>query len=513
MIKTNVLIIGAGPTGLMAACQLQGLGIDYIILDKKEGPTRESRALVLHARSLEVYEQIGIAAEAVKQGEVLDRVQFIVNGRKIQELQLGSLGEGLSQFPYLLVLEQSKNEQLLYDKMSNGGGKVLWETEMLSLAKDENNCLAEVRNPQTSFSIQADWVIAADGGKSKVRHLQNVPFEGSTYEHIFYVADTTLDWPWGHESLSIYLSENNFLGLFPMKGQDRYRAIGILPVSFQNENPERFDQVTPFINKQMESPLHFGETEWFSVYRLHHRCVNNFRTGRVFFAGDAAHIHSPVGGQGMNTGLQDAYNLAWKLAYVIKGYANEHLLDTYNQERLPFARQLVATTDRAFSIITSEKWYNRWLRLYLFPLLIPFPLKFKKIRERAFRTVSQIGIKYTTSDITLNRVKQPLRIKAGERFPFLKTNEGQSLYQLMKEPCFYALIFQVSDGSFAEQMALLQNKFQFLKLLNLSNEKIMAGQLKVTSDTVILVRPDHYIGLVTDGGGRVVKNYLKALHK
>src|SRR5215218_2444606 len=131
MIKTNVLIIGAGPTGLMAACQLQGLGIDYIILDKKEGATRESRALVLHARSLEVYEQIGIAAEAVKQGQVLETVQLIVNGKKIQELQLGNLGQGLSPFPYLLVLEQSKNEQLLYDKMSNGGGKVLWETEML----------------------------------------------------------------------------------------------------------------------------------------------------------------------------------------------------------------------------------------------------------------------------------------------------------------------------------------------------------------------------------------------
>jgi 2-polyprenyl-6-methoxyphenol hydroxylase-like FAD-dependent oxidoreductase len=510
-MKTNVLIIGAGPTGLMAACLLQRLGIDWAILDKKEGLTRESRALVVHARSLEIFEQMGIAGEAVKQGEILKKIQFIIKGKKLTELSLGNIGEGMSQFPYLLVLEQSKNERLLYDYLTHNGGEVLWQTEMVSIKKSEEGCLVEAQNQGKHFSIQADWVIAADGGKSSVRHYLNIPFEGSTYEHIFYVADTRLKWQWGHEILSLYLSRKSFLGLFPMKGEDRFRVIGLLPVSFQNESPESFEQISPSVQQDIEVPLHFSETNWFSVYRLHHRCVRHFKAGRVFFAGDAAHIHSPVGGQGMNTGLQDAYNLAWKLAYVIEGFASTQLLSTYEQERLPFARQLVATTDRAFSVITSDKWYHRLLRLYLIPLFIPLAFLFHTIRRKAFKTVSQIGIRYINSDLTVNRLAHPLTVKAGERFPYMLSQNGESIYQLMKEPLFYALTFDLSGKNLAKEVEAVQKDFPFLQVLDLSSEKALIRQLRVKRNTIILVRPDHYIGLITDQGVKVMWEYLKII--
>jgi 2-polyprenyl-6-methoxyphenol hydroxylase-like FAD-dependent oxidoreductase len=510
-MKTNVLIIGAGPTGLMAACQLQRLGVDFVIIDKKQGPTRESRALVVHARSLEIFEQMGIAVEAVKQGEVLRKIQFIIKGKKLTELSLGDIGKGLSQFPYLLVLEQSKNEKLLFDYLTNNGGEVLWQTEMLSIKKSEEGCLVEAQNREKRFSIQADWVIAADGGKSTVRHYLNIPFEGSTYEHIFYVADTKLQWPWGHEILSLYLSRKAFLGLFPMQGRDRFRAIGILPTSFQNENPETFEQIIPGIQQDVEVPLHFSETNWFSVYRLHHRCVRRFKAGRVFFAGDAAHIHSPVGGQGMNTGLQDAYNLAWKLAYVIEGFASTQLLGTYEQERLPFARSLVATTDRAFTVTTSDKWYYRLLRLYIVPLFIPYAFLFYRIRQKAFKMVSQIGIRYINSDLTVNRLAHPLTVKAGERFPYMRSKDGESIYQLMKEPLFYALTFDLSGKNLAKEVEAAQTDFPFLQVLDLSGERTLIAQLRVKRNTIILVRPDHYIGLITDQGVKVMREYLRII--
>jgi hypothetical protein len=211
----------------------------------------------------------------------------------------------------------------------------------------------------------------------------------------------------------------------------------------------------------------------------------------------------------MNTGLQDAYNLAWKLAYVIEGFASTQLLGTFEQERLPFARQLVATTDRAFSVITSDKWYYRFLRMYLIPLFIPLAFLFQKIRRKAFRTVSQIGIRYINSDLTVNRLAHPLTVKAGERFPYMLSKDGKSIYQWMKEPLFYALTFDLSGESLAKEVEAVQTDFPFLQVLDLSDEKALISRLKVKRNTIILVRPDHYIGLITDQGVKVMQEYLR----
>ncbi len=521
MIKTSVLIIGAGPTGLMAASQLRRYGVDVTIIDKKTGPTKESRALVLHARSLEIYEQMGIVEEALKGGEIIQKVQFLVKRKKVQDLPLGKLGEGLSPFPFLLIFEQSKNEDLLYSYFKENESDVLWNTEMISIkanpksedSEKNSKIIATVKTKNEKQTIEAEYVIAADGAKSTVRDALNIQFKGDSYEHIFYVADTSLDWKWGHEHLSIYLFNQSFLGLIPMKGKNRFRAIGILPVSYQNEHPNSFEEIVPHIEKQVNFPLNFSDTTWFSVYRLHHRCMETFRYGNVFFVGDAAHIHSPAGGQGMNTGLQDAYNLAWKLGLFVNGFANEDLLNTYEQERLPVAQKLIASTDRAFAIVTSTKWYNRFLRMRFLPLISSILLKFKRVRLRSFRNVSQIGIRYISSDLTVNRVKKPLAVKAGERLPYLVLNNNKSLYELLKDPLFHVLVFATTKETNSNtDVTELENDFRKgVKVIDLSKEEKIMKQLKINDLTVIVVRPDNYIGLITDEGIKVVRDYLKKI--
>jgi len=508
--KTKVLIIGAGPTGLMAACQLSRQGIDYIIVDKKEGPTKESRALVLHARTLEIYDQMGIANDALLLGNIVQKVQFIVGNKKVQKLKLNRLGEGLSPFHFLLILEQSKNEELLYQFLLKQKKDVLWNYEMVSIVQEEDQIHAVVRKGDETFEIEPDYVIAADGSKSPVRESMEIPFLGGTYENIFFIADTALHTDWDHEALTIYLSKQTFLGLFPMQGNNRFRVIGILPKEYQDENPKTFEEIIPFIQKQVTAKLNFSETSWFSIYRLHHRWIENFRDRRIFFAGDAAHIHSPAGGQGMNTGIQDAYNLAWKLAYTLNGNGSDKLLDTYNLERLPFARQLVQSTDKAFAMATSGNWYHKIFRLQVFPLLLPLLFKFKKYRLKTFKTVSQVGIKYISSELTVNRVMQVLTIKAGDRFPYLITEDGSNVYDFMQEPVFHAVVICLGEGrKLIDEMMELQKQLPtILKVIDLSKEKKMIEKFKIKKDTVILVRPDQYIGLITDEGVRVVGDYL-----
>ncbi len=476
-------------------------------------PTKESRALIVHARTLEIYDHMGLANAALLQGNIVQKVHFIIKGKEVQEIQLGRIGEGLSPFPFLLVLEQSKNEELLYKALKGYGGDVLWNTEMLSVQQDEKNVCVVVRNGEEEFDIHADYVIAADGGSSAVRQALDIPFEGATYEHIFYVADTKLNKQWSHDVLTIYLSNQTFLGLFPMQGESRFRAIGILPVTFQNEHPQNFDQIAPHIQAQIEKQVNFSDVSWFSIYRLHHRCIEHFRKDRIFFAGDAAHIHSPAGGQGMNTGLQDAYNLAWKLAMVIQEIVDKKILDTYEQERLPFSRQLVRSTDKAFSLVTSGKWYHRVLRLGIVPVLLPLFFRLKRMRLKIFNTVSQIGIKYIQSDLTVNRVMQVLPVKAGQRFPFLKTEAGTSIYEMMKEPLFYAVVFTKgeNDNLLKEVSDMEKHLAHMIRVIVLKDEPRIWQELKLKKDTIIIVRPDHYIGLITDEGWKVAGDYLRRL--
>ncbi len=510
--QTKVLIIGAGPTGLMAACQLRRQGIEPLIIDKKEGPVQESKAVVLHARSIEIYDQLGIANDALLKGEIVEKVQVIVKGKKVQEIPLQKIGEGASPFPFLLILEQSKNEELLYTHLQKLGGEVEWQTEMISILQEEATTIVGVKRGKETYDIKADFVIAADGAFSSVREALEIPFLANKYEQSFFLADTALNWKWGTDAFSIYISGQTFMALFPMQGKERFRVIGALPQEYKEQDPASFEELHPLIEKQLEIPVQFTDTSWFSVYRLRHRCLEKFRNGAVFFAGDAAHIHSPAGGHGMNTGLQDAYNLAWKIAMTVKGTGSDNLLHTYEQERLPFAKHLIASTDKLFGMLTSGNWFHRAFRLTILPFFLPVFIYFKKYRKRVFRALSQIGIKYINSDLTINRILQSLPIKAGEQFPYIITKDGTSVYHLMKASAFHALVFTTEESTLVKEMQELEAELgKIMQVHDFSEEEAVRARLKIKSNVVILVRPDHYIGLITDEGAKVVGDYLRRL--
>jgi 2-polyprenyl-6-methoxyphenol hydroxylase-like FAD-dependent oxidoreductase len=498
-MKTDVLIAGAGPTGLMAACQLKRFGVNCIIVDGKSGPTVESRALVVQPRSLEIYEQMGIADKAVENGQIIELANIIAKGKIKRTLPLGEIGKGISPFPFVLVYEQNKNEQLLLEYFEQLGGKVMWNTELVEVKAHNGsaiNMIVKTGNNET-LNIEAEYLMGADGARSVVRHELGFTFTGGTYENIFFVVDTEADWDFGYQQLFLCLSKATFIGMFGMKGHHRFRLIGIMPRGFKDKATLTFDDIENEVVSKMGIDVDFKKPEWFSVYRLHHRSVDKFSEGNVFLAGDAAHIHSPVGGQGMNTGLQDAYNLAWKLAYCIKGTASEKLLDTYNEERLPIAKRLVNTTDRAFSFVISQNWFIAFIRENIVILLLGIALRINRLRRMIFKVGSQTEISYNKNSLSQTGANDfsGSSPKAGDRVPYIHlyddTGKRISVYELLKGACFHLLIFGVKEEIVT---GLPDDLVKRIYIKDREKNKEIYSEFGIKTKGVFLIRPDNYIG-------------------
>src|SRR5215510_12767511 len=354
-MKVDVLIVGAGPTGLMLANQLARRGVRPMIIDRHSGPAQQSRAMAVQARTLEIYSKMGIIDQALALGAIAEGGNMWANGRWTARIPVGEIGKRLSSFPYILMLGQDDNERIMGAKLSNYGLDVLWNTELISFQQQANHVDATLKLPDgTMRQIRASWMAGCDGSRSPVREMSRIGFPGAPYEHTFFVADTEATGPMKPGELNVYLWRDGFHLFFPMRGINRWRVIGILPKHLRQRKLVTFDEVVPAIRQEAGTALAFPECSWFSTYRIYHRAAERFRDRRCFLLGDAAHIHSPAGAQGMNTGLQDAYNLAWKLALVVQGRADAALLDTYEQERIPVARRLLETTHRAFQLIVSQ---------------------------------------------------------------------------------------------------------------------------------------------------------------
>ncbi len=510
--KIPVLIVGAGPTGLMAACQMARYGVPFRIIEKNEGTTPLSKALAVQARTLEIYDQLGIGQKAVARGQQARAVNMLIEGKKIQRVPLGDIGAELSPHPFMLILEQSKNEALLYELLRRLGGEVEWNKEMCEITQDEEQARVRVRHTDGSEeTIHAEWVIAADGGKSPIRHALGCQFEGGTYESIFYVADVEVDWDLGYGELFVNLVNASFCGFFPMGGK-RFRLVGILPPAFEKEEDVTFEHICETIQKEQKIALTFGQTNWFALYRVHHRVIDSFRKGRCFFAGDAAHVHSPAGGQGMNTGLQDAHNLGWKLALFAKGLAKPELLDTYNEERLPNAHELVNSTDRAFSNVVAKGAMINFFKMHVLPFVAGTVMGWETVRRLAFKTVSQIRIHYREHSLSSQNLASVHKEMphAGDRLPFVQVydetlHEHVSLFQWLQTTRFVALMWVHNEDPFGEKevdavkntiSAQFPDLFDFHTVHNITENMVTFARLHITRSTLFVVRPDGYIGYI-----------------
>lgn len=445
-LNTDVIIIGAGPTGLSLACQLVRYGIDFIVVEKRESITPFSKALGVHARTLEIYEQLDLAQKAVEQGTITGKVRMLEGGEVLGEVDLSSIGQGLSQYPYMLVLEQSKNERLLYEYMRAHGKDVLWQTELEGFSQDEKGVTARVKtaNGETQF-VEAKYLVGCDGPKSPVRHALGLNFEGSTFERTFYVADVEIDWKYTHDALHVCLTRNAVVAFFPMPGENRYRIVGAFPEEFAKDEGEiLYEEIEGRIKEEADIALEITNVKWFSTYKVHTRHVERFSEGRCFLAGDAAHVHTPAGGQGMNTGIQDAYNLAWKLAFVLWGKANAKILETYSAERLENAEKLLQTTDRMFNLAAGTDWFLNLIRTTIFPPMAKYILAIDAVKKRFFPVISQTGISYRKHSLSRHAGDEHFDVKAGDRMPYFLA-DGASIYDKLREPKFHLLVF--SDGA------------------------------------------------------------------
>lgn len=507
-MQTEVLIVGAGPTGLALACQLIRHGVDFVIIDQKETTTPFSKAIGLHARTLEIYEQIGLAEKAIAQGTIVGKTRLLEEGEVRAEIDLSRFGEGMSAYPFLLILEQGKHEKMLDEHITGNGKQVLWQTELVNFSQTADGVTAEVKKPDGSTeTVEAKFLVGCDGAKSPVRHSLGLEFGGGTFERIFYVADVQIDWEYSHDALHVNLSKDNLLGFFPMPGDKHYRIVGNLPEGTEKEEGELlYEEIEQVIKDELKIPIDVRDVNWFSTYKVHTRHVSKFSVGRCFLAGDSAHIHSPAGAQGMNTGIQDGYNLAWKLALVLRGTASSEILNSYNEERLANAIRLLKTTDRMFQLGSGEEWFTAWVRVHIFPYVANILSKIDFVKRAIFPLVSQIGINYRGASLSRNEVD--LKVKAGDRMPYFVV-DGASIYDRLREPKFHLLVF--SDGS-AEQAPITDDLDGRADVHTIPLYPHIAEIFDADETFCVLLRPDNYVGYVSNGANLDgVKEYLKKI--
>jgi 2-polyprenyl-6-methoxyphenol hydroxylase-like FAD-dependent oxidoreductase len=499
----EVLIIGAGPTGLVLALWLTRLGVRLRIIDKTAEPGTTSRALAVQARTLELYGQMGLAEAVIERGRKTMAVNLWVAGKKTAHAVFGEMGAGLSPFPYALIFPQDEHERLLIDRLAEQGVQVERQTELQGFEEASGRVLARLKRLDAALeTCEASYIAGCDGAHSTVRTAIGTGFPGGVYAHLFYVADVEASGATMNGELHVALDRTDFLAVFPLKGKGRARLIGTVreEAEQQHENLSWNDvskRVIGWIRIDVE------RVNWFSTYHVHHRVADHFRKGRAFLLGDAAHIHSPVGGQGMNTGIGDAVNLAWKLAAVLRGRADGSLLDTYEPERIAFARRLVATTDQAFTGVTSSGALARLIRLHLVPLFIPLFFALKTMRRFLFRMVSQTAVNYRGSSLSEGTTGT---IHGGDRLPWVKTKvngvESDNFAPLS------ALDWQVhvyGDAAPEIRTACDGRKLP-LHVFPWHPEMSGAGLLH---NAIYLVRPDGYVALADPiGSATALASYL-----
>lgn len=503
-----VLIVGAGPSGLMMAAQLLRYGIQPLIIDSKKGPTDQSRALAVQSRSMEIYRQMGLSDRALQEGIQAESLSIQNDDGELVNLSLKNLGKNSTLFPFVHLFEQSKNERLLLSFLTQKCCPVYWDTTLAELIQEENQLKAHLKSSDKNSIITADWLVGADGAHSAVRKMLQIDFKGDAYANKFFLADVEFDQTFADHQVTLKLGNTSFTGLFPMKGVNRFRVIATLPSKFADQQDVVFEDVKVDLAKSLPQNITINKCNAFSIYKLHHRMAEKFRHKNSFLIGDAAHVHSPAGGQGMNTGLQDAYNLAWKLAGVINQNYQPGILESFAAERMPVARKLLSTTDKLFNFINSQNALNRFFRNWILPGALRFFWKQENLREFGFETISEIGISYRDSKINLNLSKAK-KIKAGDRLPYLKVfdekkQQETDLHAWCAKPGFTFIALGKLKESDVFNLArwITQNypQLNFFYLPFSAKNKAVFDCFEMRADQrkAVIVRPDMYIGYLND---------------
>jgi 2-polyprenyl-6-methoxyphenol hydroxylase-like FAD-dependent oxidoreductase len=496
-----ILIIGAGPTGLTAALELSRLGVPVRMIDKQAAPATTSRAVGVQARTLELLELRGLADEMVRLGNPGLAASFYGGGKRAFRLDFTRVD---SRYHYLLFISQAETERILRRAVEKQGVRIERGVELVGLAqdvfsRDPNPVRVVLRHADGRLEqAQAPWLISAEGAHSTVRATLDLPFEGKTRDEQYALGDLHIDGELAETDLHIFSSAHGFLGLFPM-GNRRFRLMASNPLSrLSKDTGPALTELQAMYDQRSPISARFRDMSWSSWFRINSRMVARLRVGRLLLGGDAAHIHSPAGAQGMNTGIQDMINLAWKLALVLKGQAPPALLDTYEQERLPVIRDVLAHTEGMTNVIASEKQFGPWTQ------------EAEKVQDTMATRMCQLAIGYRESPLSSTYLREGLH--AGDRVPDLPVRyqrEGgagwqeTTLFSLLDPSRFTLLAVRSAESAAvpADLYDAVQPWRDLIGVVELAPRPEAARERFQTvfgrSDGVLLVRPDGYVGFAS----------------
>lgn len=491
---TDVVIVGAGPTGLFLAAQLLRWNVDFIILDLKPSRSEHSKAIAVQALSLELFDELGLANKFISSGLKAQGLRLIENGTERANIDLSAIGKGMSAFPYVLSIPQHETERILVDYLEKSGKSVEWNSKFIACETTNDSITSEFSRGDEQIRIHSKFFVGCDGASSTVRRQAGFTFAGSTNPRHFYVADITVrQTEVSADRLNMILIPGSFILYFPLPEPNTFRIVGELPQSLQQA--KTFDEVKDFVISGTELKIDIEKCDWFSTYSVHTRMAEQFSSGRIFLAGDAAHVHTPAGGQGMNTGISDSYNLAWKLALAVKT-GNLQALRTYSEERTAFARRLLRTTDRLFAFMTAESAFKQWLRRTVFPIVLRLVTRSALLKKRIFPIISQIGFGYQTGFLEKSHNG---KVKAGSRLTFFVTDSGAAILQLLKDPAYKLLTMEPENVGSTDLLKIVQLSANDFRRLGIDKK-----------NTCVLLRPDNYVFQV--GTLEEIRKSLVELH-
>jgi 2-polyprenyl-6-methoxyphenol hydroxylase-like FAD-dependent oxidoreductase len=516
----DVLVVGAGPTGLALAAALRAFGASLRVVDAAADRVHESRALGMQPRTLEVLRSFGVDADLIARGNPAVRLRISAGGRTAHT-PLFDIGAEDTAFPFLLFVSQAETEAVLADHLAAHAVDVERGVTFESFQQDGDEALrcSLRRADGTGEVVRARYLVGCDGVHSTVREQAGIPFLGGRYPQTFLLADLAAD---GLEAgtVNAYLGPDGPLFFFPLGHPAPWRLIAMRPRTGAETGPE---EVT-VAELQQASDLAAGgavrvrDPVWTSVFRVHHRAASRYRAGRVFVAGDAAHVHSPAGAQGMNTGIQDAVNLGWKLGLVCRRGWPEVLLDSYDAERRPVGEFVLRFTDRAFAVVTSAHPLVRAVRTQVVPRVLPVALRFRAGRRLAFRTVSQLGIRYRHSPAVDASRRGRRGPRPGDRLPDARVQRGGVetwLQEALTAPAFHLLLCgpaEVWDQAAVEDLRRRHEPLLVVRRLAPADGRtstaedlvdtagVALSRLRVRGAAHLVVRPDGHIAYRADDG-------------
>ena len=501
-----VLIVGAGPTGLTMACELARRGIQFRIIDKKPERTLTSNAVGMQPRTIELLDQMGIVNQFLKEGNFCSAAHMHVKGKTLGRISFNQID---SFYKFVLMIPQSETERLLTDRLAEFDKDVERALELIDLRQENNSVLSTIKDSEgNTETVTSDWLIGCDGANSMIRQKSGIVFLGKDLPEQFVVADAQMDSFQSNIELQVYFNKGTLLGIFPLSS-NKYRIVA----NIHQSHPRKIfieKEIKEIINERSYGDYSVNAVSWISPFWIHSKIVNNMRSGAIFLAGDAAHIHSPAGGQGMNTGIQDAYNLAWKLSLVINGHANPTLLNSYHDERYPIVSKIVQRTELFTKAALFENPFLINLRNFVLKILFRQPRFVKKISM----IVTQLATQYKNSPMidyqqSISR-KSP---RPGERAPDAMITPTSRLFSYLRDTGHPILLF---SGQKAEEDQLIKIKQlqlwlnqtypELVKTYIISKQKIddsdntiididnkIHQKYQVKGEAIYIIRPDNYI--------------------